>query len=109
MEIEKIKIALAGVAAGAVTLFGLGFGTLGWLLGGTADENARNAVTARLTPICLEMFKNDPMNAQRLKEINDVSYGLRGEYVAKHGWATMPGEKSPDLAVAEACGDKIGS
>ena len=30
-----------------------------------------------------------------------------GDYVPKHGWATMPGEKEPDSKVADECASRL--
>ena len=107
MDIEKIKIGLAGVALGAFALFGIGFGMSGWVLGGTAQERLEAAVIDRLTPICVTQFQRDPMKVQKLAALKKVSYAEHGKYVATQGWATMPGESNPDTAVAEKCGDRI--
>lgn len=109
MNIEKTKLFLLGAVCGAFILFGFGFGAAGWIFGSTAAENTNQAVIARLTPICLDQFKRDPMSAQKTKAIEEVSYGMRGKFVAEQGWATMPGETKPDMAVAASCGDKIGN
>jgi hypothetical protein len=42
-----------------------------------------------------------------LKELEDVSSWNRPEYVAKHGWATMPDSDSPNEDVADVCSEMI--
>jgi hypothetical protein len=85
----------------------VGFTWGGWTTGGkaryAAEGMARDAVAKRLAPICVVQFKADPDGAQKLKELNEVSSYGRGEYVQKQGWATMPGEVSPDSKVADEC------
>ena len=107
MEIEKIKNYLVGAALGAFALFGVGFGMSGWVLGGTAQERTEAAVVERLAPICVAQFKQDPTKDQKIKALQKLEYIKQGEFVENQGWATMPGEKKPDSAVAEKCGDLI--
>lgn len=107
MELEKIKLGLWGAALGAFALFGVGFGISGWVLGGTAQERVETALIDRLTGICIAQFHQDPMKDQKAKALNELPYSKRGEFVARHGWATMPGDAAPDSAVAEKCGDRL--
>ncbi len=64
---------------------------------------ARDAVIARLAPICVMQSNRDLGRGQKLVALKDESAWQRGEYVGKQGWATMPGEQEPDRRVAEAC------
>lgn len=107
MELEKIKMVLAGAALGAFALFGIGFGMGGWVLGGTAQERIETAVTSRLAPICVAQFQQDPLKNRKIKAFRKLAYEKRAKFVASQGWATMPGESKPDSAVAEMCGDSI--
>ena len=107
MEIEKIKNYLVGVALGAFALFGVGFGMSGWVLGGTAQERTEAAVVERLAPICVAQFKQDPTKDKKIKALQKLEYSKRGKFVENQGWATMPGEKKSDSAVAEECGELI--
>ncbi len=107
MNWEKIKLSLWGAIGGAIVLAIVGFAWGGWVTGGTAQEMADNAVVDRLAPICVEKFNQDSEKDQKLKELKEEAYWTRGDYVEKQGWATMPGEKSPDSKVAEKCTDLI--
>lgn len=107
MDFEKIKIGLLGAALGAFALFGIGFGTIGWEFGGTAQKQEQTAVVDRLTPICVAQARHDPMMAQKVQALTKMPYDKRAGYVASQGWATMPGDSQPDNAVAAKCGDKI--
>jgi hypothetical protein len=109
MDSEKIKLGLACVAFGAFALFGLGFGVGGWVLNGTALERAETAVLERLAPICVAQSRQDSGKNQKIKALKKLHYSERRKFVETQGWATMPGESKPDSAVAEMCGDKIGS
>ena len=107
MDIEKLKLGLWTAALGAFFMFGIGFGVLGWVFGGTAQQQQHAAIVDRLTPICVAQATRDPMEAQKLQALRKLPYDQRAKFVAGQGWATMPGESQPDGAVAEKCGDKI--
>ncbi len=111
MDSEKIKLGLWGAAGGAVVLAVIGFTLGGWVTGGTAqgmaEEMAENAVVARLAPICVEQFKQDPEKDQKLKTMKEIDSWNRRNYVRNQGWATMPGEKDPDSTVSTKCAEMI--
>lgn len=94
-------------AASIVATMIIGFTWGGWVTGGTAvrtaEARADDAVAKRLAPICVVRFKADPAKDAKLKELKDTGSWQQAEYVQKQGWATMPGEESPDRQVAEAC------
>ena len=104
---EKIKPALGGAVGGGIVLAIIGFSWAGWVTGGAAqdmaEELAREAVVARLTPICVEQFNQDSEKDQKLQMLKDTTSYQRGDYVETQGWATMPGEKEADSAVAVKC------
>jgi hypothetical protein len=56
-----LKPALWGAAAGAVEITVIGFSSMGWTLGGTAErvaaDRADSAVVAVLPPICVAKFQ----------------------------------------------------
>jgi hypothetical protein len=68
-----------------------------------ATAMARAAVITRLAPICVVQFNQDPGKAQKLIALKALSSYARGDYAEKQGWATMPGEATPDGYVADAC------
>ncbi len=111
MDWEKIKLGLWGALGGAIILAIVGFAWGGWVTGGTAqemaEEMAENAVVARLAPICVEQFKQDSAKDQKLKVLKKEDSWKRGDYVAKQGWPTMPGENEPDSKIAEKCSELI--
>jgi hypothetical protein len=89
----------------------VGFSWGGWVTGGTAQSMAqaaaRHAVVTRLAPICLLQFRADPATDKKLSELKEESHWQRGEYISKHGWATMPGESEPDRNVADECANLL--
>ncbi len=109
MDWEKIKLGVWGALGGTIILAIIGFAWGGWVTGGTAqemaEEMAKNAVVARLAPICVEQFKQDSEKDQKLTDLKKEDSWNRGDYIAKQGWATMPGEKKPDSKVAEKCAE----
>ena len=108
---EKVKPSLWGAVGGAIVLAIIGFSWGGWVTGGTAQEMAeklsREAVVARLAPICVEQFNQEAEKVQKLEELKEVSSWKRNDYVEKQGWATMPGEKEADYKVASMCAELI--
>src|SRR6202011_6100049 len=109
-----VKPAVWGAVAGAVVLTVVGFSSLGWTLGSTAEkmatQRAETAVVAVLAPICVEKFQQQTDAAAKLVAFNKVSSSWdRRSLIEKGGWATMPGSSTPDAAVASACAEKLGS
>lgn len=94
------------VASAVITMI-VGFTWGGWVRGATAqnmaDVRAEDAVVKRLAPICVAQFNEDPARDQKVKELRALSAYERADYVKKHGWARMPGEKEADDQVADAC------
>ncbi len=111
MNWEKIKLGLWGAIGGAIVLAIIGFTLGGWVTGGTAqqtaEDTAENAVLDRLAPICVEQFNQDSGKDQKLTAMKEGNSWERDDYVEKQGWATMPGEKEPDRAVASECAEMI--
>ena len=105
MKREQIKPFAWGMAVGAVVLLIVVF-SAGWVVtSGSAQLKAKamatDAVMDRLAPISIAQFMEDPNREARLKELKELDYWKRSEYVQKQGWATMPGEKTPDRDIAE--------
>jgi hypothetical protein len=95
------------VAAAVLTMI-VGFKWGGWVTGGAAQQQvsagAKNAVALRLVPICVAQFNLDSQSAPKLAELKAITSSRdRPEYVKQQGWATMPGETTPDNDVANAC------
>jgi hypothetical protein len=109
--LEKIKPSLKpglwGAIGGALLLAILGFGWGGWVTADTARKMVAAAVAARLVPFCVGQFNQDSEKEQKLAAMKKEESWQRGEYVAKQGWATLPGEKKPDSELANTCAGRL--
>jgi len=109
----SVKPAIWGAVAGAVAISVIGFSSMGWMLGSTADkmatQRAETAVVGVLAPICVERFQHQTDAAAKLAELNKVSSSWdRRSLIEKGGWATTPGTDQTNSAVATACAEKLG-
>lgn len=92
----------------AVAAIVVGFSWGGWVTGGTSQTMAKAAGdTARgelASAICVERFNAAPDSAANLAEFKAItdSYKKR-QFVEAGGWATMPGQTTPDRLGAQAC------
>ena len=104
---ESLTRLLQGVAVGAVATLVIGFGWGGWMLGSSAKDMAENAstsaVVAAIAPICADQFQRSADAAVNLTALKKVSTWDQGAFVEKGGWAVMPGAKTPDSGVPQAC------
>jgi hypothetical protein len=110
---ESLTRLSQGVAVGAVATMVIGFYWGGWTLGSTAKEQAQrtatSAVVAALAPICVDKFQVAADSSTNLVELKKVSSWQQATFVEKGGWATLPGSKTPDTAVARACAELLTS
>jgi hypothetical protein len=103
---KKAIFGLMAVAAVLTMLVGFNWG--GWVTGGAVQKQvateSQNAITLRLAPICVAQFNLDPQRDAKLTELKAITSSYtQADFVRKQGWATMPGEASPDSRVATAC------
>ncbi|HKT19237.1 MAG TPA: hypothetical protein VJR47_14410 [Stellaceae bacterium] len=110
-----VKPGAWGVVLGALAWWiVLSFG-FGWMSPGAAktlaDNQIQTAVVAAATPYCVARFEhqaNAVASWQALKKSGD-DYD-EGDYIAKGGWATVPGQ-TPDSditsAIANSCATKL--
>jgi hypothetical protein len=102
----KTAVFWSWVASIVLTMI-IGFAWGGWVTGSTArrlaEEIAEDAVAARLAPICVAQFNQDPEKDLKLDELKNASSYERRGYVQEQGWATMPGEEEPDRQVVDEC------
>ncbi|GLS29376.1 hypothetical protein SAMN04488498_13829 [Mesorhizobium albiziae] len=95
-------------AATAVATMIVGFNWGGWVTGGTSRQLATTAGdVARgelASIICVEKFRAATDSAVKLTELNAITDTYkRRQFVETGGWATMPGQTSPDRRAAEGC------
>ena len=100
---EKIRLSLGSALAGAFVLVGLGFGPGGWMFESRAEQMAEQAVIERLVPICVARFKEDPRRKEKLAGLEKVQFADQASYIARQGWATIPGAEEPNTEVASRC------
>ena len=109
----SLKPGIWGAVIGAIGISVIGFSSLGWTLGSTAErtakERAQTAVVDVLTPICVEKFQHQVDAAEKLVEFTKVSssWGRRA-IIEKGGWATTPRSDAPNSAVISACAEQLG-
>jgi hypothetical protein len=104
---SKTMLFWACVAAVIATIV-VGFSWGGWVTGGTsramaatAGDNARGELASA---ICVERFNAAPDAAAKLTEFKAIteSYKKR-QFVEAGGWATMPGQTTPDKLGVQGC------
>src|SRR5271155_5344097 len=110
---ESLKWLLQGAALGAFATLGIGFSWGGFMLESTAktlaDNTANSAVVAAIAPICVDQFQRSADAAVNLTTLKKVSTWDQGAFVEKGGWAVMPGAKTPDSGVPQACAALLSS
>jgi hypothetical protein len=111
-KFPSLKPGIWGAVIGAVAISVVGFSSLGWTLGSTAErmakERAQTAVVDVLAPICVEKFQHQTDAATKLIEFKKVSSSWdRRSFIEKGGWATTAGTGAPNTAVATACAERL--
>jgi hypothetical protein len=100
-----------GALAGAILIAWVGFDALGWKTSNAAEatsrRNADTAVASALASICNEQFKKGSEYSAQLAALARTERYSRGDFVAKGGWATMPGSKDPAPGVAQLCAELL--
>jgi hypothetical protein len=108
----SLKPGIWGAVIGAAAISVIGFSSLGWTLGSTAErmakDRAQTAVVEVLTPICVEKFHRQADAAAKLIEFKKVSSSWdRRAIIEKGGWATVPGSDMTNSAVVSACAERL--
>jgi hypothetical protein len=106
-RVQLFWTVLAGIAATLV----IGFGPGGWVTGGTAqkmaDEAALSARNQLAAAVCAQEFMRAADARTRLAKLGELQWWERDDHIAAGGWATMPGEKESDSAVAQLCATRL--
>ncbi|MBB3455895.1 hypothetical protein FHT86_004203 [Rhizobium sp. BK313] len=92
----------------AVATMIIGFSWGGWVTGGTSRTAATTAGdVARgelASAICVQRFNAAPDATAKLVEFKALSDSYKKrQFVEAGGWATMPGQTSPDSRSVEGC------
>lgn len=106
-RLTKSSVFWVVIAALVLTLY-LGFSRGGWVTAGSAerlaDDASQAAIVERMAPICVLQFNQDPDKTAKLEEMQALSSTSRwATYIKQQGWATMPGEDTPDNEIANGC------
>jgi hypothetical protein len=104
---SKTILVWACVAAVIATIV-VGFSWGGWVTGGTsrtmataAGDMARGELASA---ICVERFNAAPDAAAKLAEFKAIPESFKKrQFVEAGGWATMPGQTSPDGRGVQGC------
>ncbi len=103
----KVKFGVWGLIVGAVIAMIIGFTLGGWTTSGTTKKMSAEAVLASQAAICVAQFMKEPNHKEKLKELGELDYWTRDEFIEKGGWDIMPGQEKADSAVAQACADGL--
>lgn len=111
MKWQTIKTVLWSAIGGALVWWIVLSTGFGWRSAGSAEqqsaERANTAVLDVLTPICVERFNQDTASEAKFKALQETSTWNQADYVAKQGWATMPGNGISENQLAKACANQI--
>ena len=103
----KIKYGVWGLIVGAVIAMIIGFAWGGWTTSGTTQKMSAEAVLASQAAICVAQFMKQPNHKEKLKELGELDYWTRDEFIEKGGWDKMPGQEKADSTVASACAEGL--
>src|SRR6202040_1666350 len=111
-KFPSLKPGIWGAMIGAAAISVVGFSSLGWTLGSTAErmakERAQTAVVDVLAPICVEKFQHQTDAATKLIEFKKVSSSWdRRSVIEKGGWATMAGTDAPKPGGVTPCAERL--
>ena len=111
MKLQTIKTVVWSAIGGALMWWIVMGVVCGWMPAGSAEkkagEQADAAVRDVLTPICVARFHQDPESKTKFKALKEASTWSHADYVVKQGWATMPGNDTPEERIAKGCANEI--
>jgi hypothetical protein len=101
----------SGAFTGFIATVVIGFSWGGWVLGGTAEDNATRRVSAALVqvyaPVCVERFQRQANLEAKWAELTKIEIWRRDDYIKESGFATPPGSTLPIKAIADACAEAL--
>ena len=108
---ESLTRLAQGAVAGFLATAVIGFNWGGWMLESTAkqmaEKSANAALVTVLAPMCADKFRQASDSTLNMAELKKVSSWMQDSYIEKGGWATFPGETSPESGVAQACANLL--
>lgn len=108
---SQLSPAIWGALGGAAAVAIIGFSYGGWVTAGTAEtlanQRATSAVVTALAPICAANFNRSVDAPTQLAALKKVSTWEQAAFIAKGGWAVMPGTAKVDDAMATSCATLI--
>jgi len=112
MSVSKtIRAPLLGAVAGSIITAIAGFTVGGWMTTSKAEAVASAqsaaAVVSVLAPMCARSFKGGADRGAQLAELKTKSAYEQEAFVAKGGWANIPGTTQSRGGVARACAEMI--
>jgi hypothetical protein len=111
MKWQTMKTVLWSAVGGAIVWWIVLGVVFGWMPPGSAERQGTDRVQAALldvrAPICVAKFNLDGDNGQQIEALKKANSWAQDDFVAEHGWATMPGDKKPETGVAAECARRI--
>ncbi len=110
---SKTLLFWACIAAIVATMV-VGFSWGGWVTGSTSRMMAASAGDAArgdlATAVCVERFNSAPDAAAKQAELKALTDNYKKrQFVEAGGWATMPGQTSPDKLGLQGCATALGA
>ena len=104
---QMIFSALAGIAvwtAVGFSWFGHGFN---WETQGSAMRMSVDAVKEDQAQICVAQARGASDTGTAMARFNGLSKWKQGDFVAKQGWAAMPGQSTINSSMSAKCAELI--
>ena len=111
MHWKTVKTVMWSAVGGALVWWIVLGVVFGWMPAGSAEKRAvaraKTAVLDVLAPICVAQFNQDTEKQQKLDVMRKKSSWEHDDFVAKAGWATMPGSEYPEARITQTCANQI--
>ena len=104
---DSLKRIFQGALFGCIATAFIGFNYAGWTLGSKAEkmaaDNVLTAITAALTPICIEKFQSSADVKENIVKLKAIESWKQDKFIEEGGWATFAGNDKANLLVANSC------